>query len=534
MIKNLALLTFSFEGGAVAKRFQDEGGKVVVGVIEDMKDIFLPMELDAMEKEGKDPSDEGKDGEKKKRLKSFEGMLEIYSAESVIEFLKKQDNKDEWFVFCDMNYTFKYAEQLAEFMPHGNFPTAEHRELEVDRDKAKQFIAKNYPDVSKDQHHEFSNIEEAKKFLETSDDVFVLKGDSLDAPTVVPPTDDVETARQILIEALEKNKQAYEAGGMILEVKLEDAVELTPEAMFYDGKLLCTNLDIETKRKYAGDVGGELVGCGTDLIIVTKPEDKLNQMAFPKIVNRLAEDAKGLFIWDLSLLISKRTGKAYPGEFCANRPGWNAFMTEVEGLSVVKFFNDIVAGKNPMEGKSFSGSLRVFNDGEDADVKVIYPPEIETSLSPMYVMAGKEGMTTTGYCADTCIVTGHGNTFQSCCDDLYAKADKIALATKRWGYRSKGDFMDNSYGTSLVVRYNYAVEKGLITGYEPYLGTKSDAEFAKMKQEYEDALKKSTQMFTDSLADLKIHYEQKHTEEIARHEGEIKKLHERIDTILAS
>jgi hypothetical protein len=518
----------------VAKRFQDEGGKVIVGVIEDMKDIFLPMELDAMEKEGKDPSDEGKDGEKKKRLKSFEGILDINTADSVVEYLKKQDNKDEWFVFCDMNYTFKYAEQLAEFMPHGNFPTAEHRELEVDREKAKQFIENNYPDVSKDEHHEFSNIEEAKKFLETSDDIYVLKGDSLDAPTVVPPTDDPEVAKQLLIEALDKNQESYNAGGLILELKLEDAIELTPERMFYNGKELCTSLDIETKRKYAGDVGGELVGCGTDLIIATNPKDKLNQMAFPDVVSHLAHDARGLFIWDLSLLISKRTGKAYPGEFCANRPGWNAFMTEVEGMEVIKFFNDIVVGKNPMEGKKLSASLRVFNDSEDEDVKIIYPPEIEKSVSPMYVMMKKGELITTGYCADTCIVTGHGDTFQSCADDLYEKASKIALATKKWGYRSKGDFLDGGYGTSLVMRYNYAVQKELITGYEPYLGTKSDFEFSIMKQEHEDNLKKSSQMFLDSLSEMKSSYEQKHNDEVARHDGEMKKLNERIDTILAS
>ena len=63
----------------------------------------------------------------------------------------------------------------------------------------------------------------------------------------------------------QKNADTYNAGGLIFEVRLDDAIELTPEIVFFDGDLVYTSLDIETKRKYAGDVGAELVGCG-DLI----------------------------------------------------------------------------------------------------------------------------------------------------------------------------------------------------------------------------------------------------------------------------
>ena len=289
-INNLALITFSGEGCSIAKKFQDRtDGKVVVGIIEDQKDIYTPEELVKMEEEGKDPSDEGENGETKKlRLSNYDGMLEKYSADSVVEFLKKQEDKESWFVFCDMNTCFKYAEMLAEFMPYGNFPTLEHRIMESDREKAKQFIAENYPDVAKQKVWECKKVEEAIKVVQEAGDLLVLKGNNPDAPTIVPPTEDIETSNEILINSLEENKDLYNAGGMILEVKLGDAIELTPERVYFNGEEVITSLDIETKRKYAGDVGAELVGCGTDIVIVTDMDDRINEIAFPPIVDEMA------------------------------------------------------------------------------------------------------------------------------------------------------------------------------------------------------------------------------------------------------
>lgn len=491
MIKNFALITFSGEGLSVAKKFQDKigtQGRVVVGMIENSEDIYLPQEIEAMKADGKDPNDE--DGQKE-RFKLYDGILDVIAADELIKFLQKQNNKDEWFVFTDMNYCFKYATMAAEFMPYGNFPTAEHRMLEVDRNKGKEFIEQYYKDVSKDKHWEFKTVDEALKFLETSDDVLVLKGDGVDAPTVVPPTEDVEAAKQILQDALEKNKDKYNAGGLIFEVKLDDAVELTPERVYMNGVALYNTLDIETKRKYAGDVGGELVGCGTDLVITTDSKDKLNQIAFPPIVDEMAKQAKGMFIWDISLLISRSTGKMYPGEFCANRPGWNAFVTELEGLDVVQFFNDIVDMKNPLKDKKASSSLRVFNDDlgvkGSKEVKIIYPEEIESHVWLIDAKKTDDGLVTVGYMSDVGMVTGTGQDFISSVDALYESMSKFVLATKRWGYRDKGDYLSNSYSTAIVNRFNYAVQKGLITGYEPYLGNKEKS-VADMESDHESAL----------------------------------------------
>ncbi|MDE2233415.1 MAG: hypothetical protein KGJ90_04890 [Patescibacteria group bacterium] len=461
MIKNLCLITYSWEGAGIAKRFKDsigEGGRVLVGLIENNSDILLPSEKSAMENEGKDPNEEEGRNE---RLNVMKGILDVRTAQSVVDYLRTVEDKGEWFVFCDMNYTFKYATMLSEFMPHGNFPTAFHRELEVDRNKAKEFIEENYPHVNKGKHVEFKDVASAKKFLEKADEVYVLKGDGMDAPTVVPPTDEVDAARQLLLDSLDKNAESYSAG-IVLEVKLSDLIELTPEKVFYDGKPLYASLDLENKKKYAGDVGGELTGCSQDLVFETSFNDKINKIAFPSAVDELAWKAKGLLFWDLSLLVSKRTGKIYPGEFCSNRPGWNAFLTEVDGLDIVNYFNDVVAGINPWDKPRFSASVRIFNDSEEKDVAIICPPEIEEHVALMDAKMKDGKLVTVGYMADVAIVTGSGDTMEEAAGNCYDNAKQFLLSTKKWGYRHKGDFLDTSYPTAIPNRLDYAKEHELI------------------------------------------------------------------------
>jgi hypothetical protein len=506
-IKNLALITFSGEGCSIAKRFKDNTeGEVIVGIIEDQADIYTPDEIKKMKEEGKDPSDEGEKGETKKlRMSNYSGVIDVYSADSVVDYLKKRDDKDSWFVFCDMNTCFKYAEKLSAFMPHGNFPTLEHRILESDREKAKEFIAQNYPDVAKEKVWECKTVDEGIKLVQDSDDMLVLKGNNPEAPTIVPPGEDIETCKELLINALEENKDLYNAGGMIFEVKLEDAIELTPERIYYDGEEVFTSLDIETKRKYAGDVGSELVGCGTDMVLLTEMDDKINTIAFPPIVDEMAKKAKGMFVWDLSVLISKASGKIYPGEFCANRVGYDDFTSQMEGVNPVDYFNDIVNFRNPIRNKKMSCSVRIFNDeSEKEGIKMMIPEDIAEHCWPMDAKMVKGEWVTAGYDPSACVITGHGNDFLSAVEATYASVDKFALATKRWGYRCKGDFLDDSYGTSLAVRYNYAVEKGFITGYDLYAGDgDTDGKIKNMRDGYEKKMKDLSDKHAGDLRSLR-------------------------------
>ena len=75
------------------------------------------------------------------------------------------------------------------------------------------------------------------------------------------------------------------------------------------------------------------------MVISTDPKDKLNKIAFPKIVFDMAKEAKGMFVWDLSVFdFLKQTGKIYPGEFCANRVGWDDFHTQMTDIDPVMYF----------------------------------------------------------------------------------------------------------------------------------------------------------------------------------------------------
>ena len=56
---------------------------MIIGLVDDQKDIYTPMELEAMAKDGKDPSLEEEDGEdaRKPRLSLYEyGILDVKKA----------------------------------------------------------------------------------------------------------------------------------------------------------------------------------------------------------------------------------------------------------------------------------------------------------------------------------------------------------------------------------------------------------------------------------------------------------------------
>lgn len=446
------VFTFSGEGLGIAKRLQDEGNDVLVAMIHDIKDILTKED---------DQDKEEEDVEKIRRLSSYDGMVDKEEAWKVVETLKRVKNPKEYFLFFDFNHCFKFSEALMGLGFHGNFVTEEDRLLETSRDKAKDFVKQHYADLKVAEVHEFKTADEGKQFLEETEDCWVLKGMDEDARTVVPSAEDPELAKQELIEALDKEGSSYEKGGYILELRIPNIIEITPELQFYDGKPLWASIDIELKQLGAGNVS-VMTGCAADLVFPIELDSPIIDLAFPPIVHQMAKEHGGWFTWDASILYDADTGEPYFGEFCANRPGYDCTITELSLFErVTDFFEAIVAGENPMKkaNHTFAASVRLFNlkrDGErhllkDAPINTL--PGSERDFWP-YDAKMKDGkLVTAGYTWDIGIVTGSGDDIEEAAEDCYRNLELVSVEGVY--YRPLHDYLSIAYPGSIPNRYEY-------------------------------------------------------------------------------
>lgn len=449
-LKRVYILSAFGEGSSIAPHL--EGLDVVMGQIEDLKDTMLPQE----KKKEEDPE------EKKRRLSVGDGLVKKISAEKLVKMVNQDPSPEEAFVFTDLNVCWKFAEQMKDSGVPGIYPTKEDRELEVDREKMKEIFAKEYKDLEPSVVEEFKKIEEGIRFLESSEDCWVLKGYDVDAPTVVPDTDDPEKAREQVVAALEANKDKYEKSGYILEKMIQDAIELTPEAIFYDGKMIAASIDIELKRQYAGDIG-PMCGCAADLVFPITLDSPILKTAFPKWAMDYAKRHKGLFIFDCSILYDPKTGKGKAGECCSNRFGWNSVLTEM-ALSggPVAFLETLGEAKDPFRGSdTFGASVRVFNPHKDGGLAkeglaIDYGPE------DLYLLDAKEEgdkCLTAGYSPDLAVAVGTGNTVRSAAHRAYLALMDLNFEGKT--YRPESDYMSRDYASSIPKRFDYGRKKGL-------------------------------------------------------------------------
>jgi hypothetical protein len=440
MVKNnltYVLFTHGWDGFPIAFHLKQEGLDVIVGQIDSKKEL------------GQDDDEEPKD--KEIRLSQYDGLLEKMPAKKLISALKKVSDKENYFIYFDQNNLFKYAEELLEAgFTKGIFPTEEDFEFEKDREKAMQFVKDNYPDIKIIPHEEFSKADEAIEFLkDNTDKVYVLqsKGDSV--ATMVPSTDDPIQSNQQLTNNLEKFKSEYDSGGLILKQKLINPVEITPQMVFWNGQAVFTDIDIETKNMGDGQNNGPQCGCGSNLIIKTNLEAKINKIAFPQIVHEMAQNHTGLFVWDLSIFVMP--DGMYFGEYCANRFGYDSLMTEMTmSKGAGKYFESIVAGENPLED-TFGAAVRVFNLNKKADTEVSWPEDIKDFVW-MYEIKENDGkMVSLGDCWDLGVITSSGNEIGETVDALYDNVDQFSF--KERYVKSKYDFLDE-YPTSIIHRYS--------------------------------------------------------------------------------
>lgn len=433
--------TFDHVGTSIARKLEQEGNTVILGVIQDASELKNDKKEDA--------------DQKKERLAFFDGLIKKHDAKKVIKMMSKIKNKEEWFVIFDFNTLWRYSELVLSMgFTQGFFPLKKDFEFEEDRDAGKAFVKEHYPMLKVAELHEFKKVEEGIKFLEddSSGNIYVLKSFDGDGSTVLPMSEDPELAKEELKGALELEKSDYEKKGYLLEQKIINPLEITPEAVFYDGKLVCTNIDIENKPLGSGSTG-PMTGCSGNLIFKTDTNEKINQIAFPDIVHSMAQEHSGLFIWDASILIDPKTDELYFGEFCANRWGFDSLFAELTMCeSVSSYFESLVAGKSPYI-KDFSVGVRMFNLKKHKDVPIIFK-DTEDGVFMYDAILKDDKIVSTGSEWDLLSVNGAGNTPSEALENCYNTLDGVTFTNGY--YRPKFDFISKEYQNSIVNRFSHS------------------------------------------------------------------------------
>lgn len=457
---NFIIFTYDCTILPIAHKLEKEGNRVIVGIIEDKKDILLPEE----EYRPENPE------QKKNRLSIYDGLLDKFSAKEVVKLMKRIKDKENWIVLTDSNSNFLYTELALEMgFTKGIFPTKEDRTMETDRKKAKDFVKENYKGITVAEVKPFKSVPDGIAFLNESDDLWVLKSSGDAGDTCCPDSDDVDICRDELIAKLEEMKGEYEQNGFILEPRILEPIELTPEIMFWDGVPICTSLDIELKTIGAGSA--VQTGCMANLIVKTDFEDHINKIAFPEIVHEMAKKRTGLFVWDLSILIDKK-GKLFFGEYCSQRFGWDSFPTELamsaddEGSKVcTPFFASLLYKQNPLR-KTYGMGIRLLNIGSGGKMvergTVEVKSEAEHCVYLYEVKQEKDGTivsTATGF--DFAVATAACDNLFRAIEECYKYAEMVMFEGKY--IRPKFDIMSYEYSASILRRLDYAMSYGFIT-----------------------------------------------------------------------
>ena len=233
--------------------------------------------------------------------------------------------------------------------------------------------------------------------------------------------------------------------------------------MFHNGNIVSLSIDIELKRKRAGNLG-KMCGCAANIIIPFDITDPIFKIAFPDKILEMAKERKGLFIWDASILNDPEDQGMYFGEFCPNRFGWDAIQTEIDMAGGVKSFLNAIVNDKPIFNKGIYGfSVRLFIDGKEDNVAIDTDYEAKPHVWPMYVYSDKEHIMLSGFSDDAVVVTSHNESLQEAIDDAYDIVEKnISLANAV--YRPKEDILSTSYSGNLISRFNYIMDNGLVEG----------------------------------------------------------------------
>ena len=425
----------------VAYHLQEAGHEVYVGMIRNWSEVKMVRNTD--------PKDE------ERRLSLYDGMFEHrMDARKLVEYLERQNPKD-WFVLCDFNFFYDYAERLRKKGYRGLLPNKEDGRLEKERDYAKEFVEANYPNVEVAEHQNFKKIEDAQKYLDKhADTLYVLKGNSDECPTIVPQTDDPQANRMLILDALDRFSKWYHVEGFTLEEQIPDIIEFTPEAYGYDGEVIGVNINLE--HKTLGSKGGQLEGCVLSLIAWQEIDSPIYEYFLEPMASMMLRPNE-LTIWDMSVLYSPSRDAFYFGEYCSNRPGYDSVFAEIASCGGVEpWIDKITSGKKFGDTEEpFGATARILNkqrfDPKKGWTELVLADPADPNIFLWDIKKEKDKLYTAGHDSNTLVVSGAGETVEKAIDDVYSNCEKVVFNSGFKLERSAWDEKD--YPQSILHRY---------------------------------------------------------------------------------
>ncbi len=458
---NYCIFTFEGNGLPIAQKLIAEGHNVIIGVVENEKELLTPSQQKLYETENKQ--------DKTLRLGLYKNIVETIPAQKLIDKLKTVSNPQEYFLFFETNTLFNFSDQVRHLNFHGNFPTAENRSFETDRDLSKDFVGKYYPKLLLPPKMTFKKITEAIAFLKQAKEVWVVKTQSDVLSTFVPESDIPSVGNKQAIDTLELFKDIFETYGIFLELKIPNLVEIAVEKVYYNGKAISCAFDLENKFIGSGNMSFQ-VGCAGDLNIPISMKNPIHDIAFPPIVDEIAKKHKGLFFWDAAILINGKTHEMYFAEFCPNRPRYSQIFTYFEQVgSVHTFFSSVSQEKNPFSSTIGGSSISLFNLLRDnngnvlKDVSVAVKKDVEKHiwLYDVYKKTKNGNLLTAGYDNILGLATGSGKDIPAIIESMYSYLDGFSMGQVY--YRPKFDFTSKEYSSSILNRLEYSLKHKLFT-----------------------------------------------------------------------
>ena len=454
-----AFFTFSGYSLPIAKRLLDEGNEVLVGM------ISTPEKLNVDGWQGRKESAE----EKKRRLSLYDNILDKLDADTLLKQLRfnKDKDKDEYFIVVDHNNLCEYGEKLLALGFTGFIPNRADYELEKDRAKAKKFVEKNYDVLQVPEGYSLKKAQEGIDLVNDSDNLWVLKSDGNLGATIVPKTKDVRLNHMQIIGALKADAKDYEEGGYLLEKKIANPIEFTPELAFWNGEPIYSQVEIECKPIGAGDTGPD-GGGAINLVIRTDLDDPINELFFPKVVYKLAKSRRGLFIFDAGVLYDPDEAIFYFTEFAGNRWSWGGVFSELamateKNRNATEYFSRVSSGKNPLRYK-YGATVSLYNVAPDKkfasleaqDLPVYFKRAAEEYLWLFQIRKDKESNSLVNVgCGD--ILLGYasacGNSLSATISSAYKIVDNLSF--KELLYRPKNDYLSKDYSSSILNRFDF-------------------------------------------------------------------------------
>lgn len=444
----IALLSVDGYGFPIAYHLQEEGHDVFVGQVRDWPSVHVKVKE--------------KEEARRKRLMFYDGLFDNkWSAERLVSYLLGQPTRrraTDWFVLCDFNWLWPYADKLRKAGYRGLLPHSSDYQLEHDRNATRDLISDIYPGIETGDYEQFKTSKDGIAHLEKNKGkLYVLKGFNAESETIVPGTDDPELNREIIIDALEHDQEhLYEKDGFILEEKIPDVIEFTPEAIAFDGEIRSVNVDVEHKR--FGSRNGPMTGCASGVVMWQDLETPLYEKFLAPLQEYMLRPNE-LTVWDLSVLYSPSREKFYAGEFCPNRMGFDAVFAEIcTYSSATDWLEHLINGGTP-EREPIGVSLRIFNPDKCDSLFIGDPSDPNVWCYDVYKNEGK--LYTTGLGKDVYVLTAESGDLQSAINDLYELEDKIEFDP---GYcLQKHDWQDTEWPQNVLHRIQVVADLGLIS-----------------------------------------------------------------------